>query len=139
MKRLLCAVVLLAACSDPTGSTGVRVRAESETIPAFRSDEVVTVRYTVTNATFTTIELSPCGERLTADVQRLEDGEWVTVGGMVCPLALLPPVELAPGESRTDSVQVTGFGTWRVHIRYARGGDATAAVSPSFQTRIPPD
>ncbi|HSU16730.1 hypothetical protein [Longimicrobium sp.] len=142
MKKILsAAVLLLAACSDPFSSGGVRVASEEDTYAVFRPDEAVTVRFTLTNTTSSTIQLPLCGSRFVAQVERLENGSWVLGEPILaCPAVLQPPLEVAPDASVTDSVRVTGFGTWRVRVPYSRSGaEPRAAVSGAFQTRTPPD
>jgi hypothetical protein len=146
MRRLLSAAAcLLAACSDPAGSAGgVRVVPERDAYAVFRPDETVEVRYTLTNTSPLPVYLPPCGQHLAVELDRRDGGAWVPAGpAWYCPAVFSPPVEVGPGESYTDVVPVTGFGTWRVRAAYGRmggrGEDARIAVSSAFVTRVPPD
>ncbi|HEX8906090.1 MAG TPA: hypothetical protein VF771_14680 [Longimicrobiaceae bacterium] len=140
MKKLLCAALVLAACSDPVASGVVRVDTEREAYAVFRPDQVVTVRFTVANAGDKPISVSTCASRMNVQVQRKQDGDWI----MVTPVALPCPGVAAlrviePGGASTDSVTVQGFGTWRVHVPYNRGQSGGNADSREFETWIPPD
>src|SRR3954469_3885450 len=141
MKRILsAAVLLLAACSDPSGSDGrVRVRPEREAYAVFRPDEVVDVQYTLTNTKSVAIQIPTCGAHLAVDIDSRQNGAWVFAGpAWYCLAMLTPPQEVAPGATITDEVQVTGFGTWRVRVPYGWQGDpaddAHIAVSTAFMT-----
>lgn len=141
MKKQIVAVLLLAACSDPVGSGGVRVLPEQEAYAAFNDTQPVTVRYTVTNGDDAPIGVPTCGSSLSVQVQRKLNGEWVTVvtPGTSC-FAVFSLKTLEPGRSLRDSVTIQGLGTWRVRVPYTRAGGATgAADSREFETRIPPD
>ncbi|HEX8245384.1 MAG TPA: hypothetical protein VF541_17855 [Longimicrobium sp.] len=141
MRKLVCAALLLAACSDPLGSGGVRVLPEQEAYAAFNDTQPVTVRYTVTNADDAPIGVPICGSTLSVQIQRKVNGEWATVAapGTSC-FAVFALRTIDPGRSVTDSVTVQGFGTWRVRVPFTRPqSESGFADSREFVTRVPPD
>ena len=75
-----------------------------------------TVVATLTNRTRDTLWVHPCHQKppypAIVGVDRLErlDGEWRPVWGPTCTRALMPdPPRLAPGESRSDTVEVRWY------------------------------
>lgn len=136
MKKLLCAAMFLAACSDPVASGPVRIEPDQQTYTVFGSDEAVSVGYTIVNDGAASITVETCGNPA---VDQLVGMKWVTTPtNFLC--VILPPVVIAPGATYRGTVGVVGPGTWRIHLAYdGEGAAAKSTVSHAFQSRIPPD
>ncbi|HSU16731.1 hypothetical protein [Longimicrobium sp.] len=141
MRRLLsaAAVLLLAACSgDPAGSgtTDVMVRTDRSEYDRGAIGEVP-VTFTVANHTSGPISLLWCGSGAIAELQLLNDGEWMTTSPPFCP-SIYSPVEVAPGASAGGVVFAPGpAGTYRLRVQYGAPGFQAAryGVSPIFRVR----
>ena len=51
------------------------------------------------------IAYSGC-ESSTFSLERRDDGGWMPAGGPVCPAVLYPPIVVAPGEDRRDTLWI---------------------------------
>jgi hypothetical protein len=113
-----CAVVAL-ACGGPTEPSDVAVIA---TAGSFAVDEYVP--FVIRNDGHETIYVGRCGERVQTGLDRRVGARWENEMAALCILSFyVPPLQLAPGESVTDSVLVRSAGTFRVFIGYGRGDD----------------
>jgi len=138
MRRLACAAaLLLAACSDPLGSSHLQIHVAGSYYGTIDDTKPVTVRYTVTNGTDATIALESCGSRVNARPERKENTGWTPRGGLTCLAAVTPPVEVAPGATLTDSTEIVGWGTWRLRIHVSAGSDMRDRVSQPFESGYP--
>jgi hypothetical protein len=106
-------------CGGPTEPSDVVV---IPTAGAFSVDEHAT--FVVRNEGRETIYLARCGERVQAGVDRRVGLRWQNEMAGLCILSLyVPPLQLEPGESVTDSVLMRSPGTFRVFVGYGRGDD----------------
>ena len=113
-----CAVIAL-ACGGATEPSDVAVIA---TESSFAVDEYV--HFVVRNAGRESIYLGRCGERVQTGLDRRVGGRWENEMAALCILSFyMPPLQLAPGESVTDSVLVRSAGTFRVFVGYGRGNE----------------
>ena len=137
--RCLALALLLAACSDSTGTAGgVRVTTNASAYTLRGTYSSASVRFTVKNMGSSTIALPDCGGRPAAELQQLQGSDWVTVGGTICPAVFGDPLLLAPGESSEGFTDVYGAGMYRVRIMLLGSGDEEPAryvVSPTFVAR----
>jgi len=134
--------LLLAACSNSAGpGHGLRVQTSASAyglIPV-QPTPPVTVPFTVRNTGSHTLALPNCGAGVLGELQKREEGAWVTVASGLCPaFELYAPVVLAPGQSSQGNVTVATIGRYRVRVAVSEGvGDdlAYSAVSGEFEAR----
>ena len=113
-----CAVFAL-ACDGPTEPSDVTVIATARSVAV---DEYAL--FEVRNDGRETIHVGRCGERVQTGLDRRVGARWENEMAALCVLSFyMPPLQLAPGESVTDSVLVRSAGTFRVFIGYGRGDD----------------
>jgi len=136
------ALLLAAACSDPSGPVGpagsARVQID-RSVYLLLGEPAAIVSFTVRNTSPWPLALPGCSGRVSASIERLEASEWVPrFATNPCPPVYpgLPPVVLAPGESAADHVVVEEGGRYRL-VLYLRGAEdpefAYDAVSPEFE------
>lgn len=138
MRNILSAamLVLLAACSDPTGSgptDDVRVQTETRSY-ALHGD--LTVPFTATNTTDEEVELLACGGTPVAGLQHRQGLRWVSHTGTVCPAnVMMAPIKLAPGASVTGEVHIHEVaGTFRIVLpNPSLDAREPRAISPTFE------
>jgi hypothetical protein len=141
MKAALSAalVLLLAACSDSTGTAGgVRVTTNHSVYSLSHGTyPEVGVKFIVKNTGSTTIALPDCGGSPVAELQQQQGAEWVTVvSGQIClPIYVSGPKHLAPGDLADGYLQVRAAGAYRVRIEVLDSADGEPAhyiVSRTF-------
>jgi hypothetical protein len=109
--------IMTLGCGGPTEPSDVAV---IPTANGFAIDEWVT--FVVRNDGRETIHVDRCGERVLAGLDRRVGGRWENEMAALCVLAIyVPPLQLAPGESVTDSVLVRSAGRYRLFVGYGRG------------------
>ena len=111
--------LLAAGCGAGTEPTLVTVFPTASSISV---DDYAT--FVVRNDSRETIYVGRCGERVQTGLDRRVGLRWENEMAALCILSLyMPPLQLAPGASVTDSVLVRSAGTFRVFIGYGRGDD----------------
>jgi hypothetical protein len=148
MKRLwFAAVLLLAACSGgpflpidpPTTDVTVRSRLDGYILLPGQQPSA-TIVFDVGNHLSVPVSLTRCGDFLGAELQRVEDGRWITVYAGYCVTAaplVYDPYPLGPGTVAQGQMTVSGMtGTFRLRLPYAYQTEAGSyAVSPPFTIR----
>lgn len=117
------AVVLAAACDSPTATRQyANVRTDAETYVAERTElesgvQIFDFRAVVTieNAGTQPLQLARCGADLIYSMERVDGRRSAFVWGWSC--AATPPLVIAPGETHTDTVDISG------HSWAALGGE----------------
>ncbi|HEU4629183.1 MAG TPA: hypothetical protein VFS08_05535 [Gemmatimonadaceae bacterium] len=95
-----------------------RTRYALRTTPDGATEEIVVVA-TYVNHGADTVFISPCGTSIPAwELQKREDGRWRRALSPVCTMIAAPPLAVAPGAERTDSLRIAGA--------------ARAGVAPTF-------
>jgi len=136
MKAILAAaaLVLAAACSDPSGPAGpVQVRTDASIYHLPGSESSVVVGFTVRNTGSEPISVGDCGAASVAAIpDRREGSAWVQQFSCVNLPVYFPPRVLAPGEVAEGEVSVFGAGRYRIRVPMAQGELSAEAVSPDF-------
>lgn len=89
------------------GDPPIRTHREAYALEATPTSYRVEVTATYTNRTGGTVYLQKCGHTPPAFMLQKEvGGEWVDAWRQACALVLVPPVEIAPGESYTTTALV---------------------------------
>ena len=119
---------------DTTGDT-TRAAANAETLlrtnaTEYRADTsggelAVSIVVTLANETSDSLFLSTCGANHPAwGMERLDDAEYTVALRPACPMIATPPLVVAPGSSRTDTLAI------RAGLRREGG---TAISAPTFE------
>jgi hypothetical protein len=144
MKAALSAalVLLLAACSESTGSAGdLRVQTDKSvySLPGGPGIPSVPVQFTVKNTGSFPVVLPNCGAGVLPELQRRQGTTWVDVGYQTCPaFAVYAPLVLAPGETASGQTTIAEAGVYRIRVAAAQeeGGEFSSyAVSSNFKAR----
>lgn len=143
MRRILSAVtlVLLAACSDATGSgptTDVRVDTEKRSYGVI-GNEGVPVAFTITNTTAAAVQLTGCGGEPGIAMERREAGKWINFTASLCPAnVVMTPITLAPGAAIESQVVIeNAIGTFRITLPNPDVGTREPlAISPTFDVKV---
>jgi hypothetical protein len=143
MRRILSAVtlVLLAACSDATGSaptTDVRVETEKPSYGII-GNQAVPVTFTITNTTAAAVQLTGCGGEPGIAMERREAGRWINFTASICPAnVVMTPVTLAPGATVSSQVILeNAVGTFRITLPNPNVGvREPLAISPTFDVHV---
>lgn len=86
-----------------------------------------TMRLSFTNRTESTLYLRRCGrEFIGTSLEKWTDGKWTPALDRVCPLIVLPPVVIAPGETYTEETAFWGC-----------SAPESGLCGPEFNTKVP--
>ncbi len=109
-------LALCAACGDSTfpSPQPVDVAVTSQTTSQ-REPLVTTISFVVTNRTTQVVYIPSCGDRVSVELERRQDGSWINAGAAIC-LANLPmgPMPLGPRGFIRSEVAVAGTGSFRL-------------------------
>lgn len=101
-------LALLSSCLLVSGhSSHVPIRTDQPVykLPTADSRVPLQIVATYTNDTGRTVWLKRCGHRPPKfEIERYVEGEWIPHDPVTCALVYVPPVEVAPGEQRVDSL-----------------------------------
>jgi hypothetical protein len=124
------AIVLLAACSSPSGPASVvEVSVTGANFERIGAPAIATVPFSVTNRGSSSVFVARCDSRVMAAVERWNGHSWVQYSSDAC-LAIYTTaaMELMPGASVTTSRPVPDPGVYRLRI----GTTASASGEPDW-------
>lgn len=127
--RLFFMLMLLAACSDPSGpsASSLRVVASVEPAPG-PGQPPMTV--TVQNLGSETVRLFRCGDNVLMAVERRVSRGWESYASGYCTSAAFGgPLELAPGATAVGFAYVPDPGVYRARVEAWYGHDPDSARS----------
>ncbi len=91
---------------DPGGGAPITTDADSYTLAPPSGPATLSIVATYTNDTDQVVFIEPCGGGAPFSLQKQVDGQWQLAYSPICPMILVPPLEIAAGESYTDTLEI---------------------------------
>ena len=109
---------------------------ERGSVPSTATGPIAIVSYNTWNRGSATAFMPACGGRASAVVERYVGGSWESYASVYCiDIMMQTPVELRPGESRSDQLSIGDAGRFRIRMPYsadAHGSQNLYTLSNAF-------